>query len=186
MCRQFLNKVVGGSDDDYGIYMYGGAGWIIEQNEIYFSSENGIYLSYADNNTIRGNTIVRSGTESSSESSIYIYESDNTMVVDNEIYYSTYDGIRVESSSGNTFRDNFVRGSGHAGIKIYDGSGHVVDSNKIEDGHAEGIVNVGSNTVITDNDLKDNRLDICNEGTIATFNGNDFDTGGSTTTCITY
>ena len=49
----------------------------------------------------------------------------------------------------------------------------------------EGIANSGgTNTDIEDNKIRKSRTDICNDGTVGTFEGNAFDTGGIATACV--
>lgn len=104
----------------------------------------------------------------------------------NTLFYSTFNSIRQEGGDNNTFRGNTITGSGRAGIRVDSGDSTVVSDNKIIDGQGEGIaVTGGTNTQIIDNTVTGNRTDICDDsGSIATFTGNTFDTGGTTTPCI--
>lgn len=184
------NEIEASTDDDEGIQIANANNFLIENNNIFYSTEHGISFN-GQNSAILGNTIVRAGTESTGESAIRIgsegtYSGGNNLIENNTLFYSTFNSIRQEGGDNNTFRGNTITGSGRAGIRVDSGDSTVVSDNKIIDGQGEGIaVTGGTNTQIIDNTVTGNRTDICDDsGSIATFTGNTFDTGGTTTPCI--
>jgi len=177
------NRIVGSVDDSEGICVSSGVAMTIENNFVIFASEHGIEFSGQDS-TIRNNTIMRSGSEGTSESCLYISGSGNNTISGNTIKYCSYIGIKQSGGDNNTYVNNTIIGSGRTGIKVGNGSDTTIDSNTIKNCQGEGIANHATDTVITENTVTGNRIDICNDNSIATFTGNSNATGGTSTTCV--
>ncbi len=182
------NRITGGgANDNEGIWVSGAINFLIENNQISLASQAGIELG-GSNSTIRNNTITRAGTEATSEACIELNESNGlsgNLIEGNWLRLCTFDGIR-QVTGANTYRNNVIENSGRNGIKIENGDGTVVDANTLTGSGGQGIANLtgATNTEITNNTVSGNRTDICNEGTVATFTGNTFATGGTATACV--
>ncbi|MCC5864771.1 MAG: right-handed parallel beta-helix repeat-containing protein [Wenzhouxiangella sp.] len=181
------NRVISNVDDDELIFVSGdGAGavnFIIEDNFLALASEHAIQFT-GQNSFIRRNTIHRSGTESISEACIRIAGAGANVIEDNTINLCTFNAILQWEGINNTYRNNTITGSGRAGIVIREDSQNtLIENNQIAGSHGEGIANFGSNTSVVNNVLSGNRIDICNQGTIGSFSGNSYATGGTTTDC---
>lgn len=182
------NRVISNVDDDEliivsGDGISGAVSFVIEDNFLVLASERGLQF-YGQNSIIRRNTIHRSGTESLSEACLYVSGPGANLIEDNVLNLCSFNGILQDEGINNTYRNNVVTGSGRAGILIRTYSENtVLEGNQVSGSHGEGIANHGTNTSLVDNVLSRNRIDICNEGTIGSFSGNQFDTGGTETDC---
>lgn len=181
------NRVISNVDDDELIVVSGdGAGavsFFVEDNFLALASERAIQF-YGQNSFIRRNTIHRAGTESRSEACIHISGAGANLIEDNTLNLCTFNGILQGEGVNNTYRNNIITGSGRAGILIQAGGDNtLIEGNQISGSHGEGIANHGTSANLVNNILSGNRIDICNEGTIGSFSGNQFDTGGTSTEC---
>jgi parallel beta-helix repeat protein len=88
------------------------------------------------------------------------------------------DGVRVGADSVEVV-DNTIRNCGEDGIDVESGNACVVDGNVVIGSTGEGIENNGTNTTITNNVMKANRVDFANDGTLDVVSGNSFTTGGT-------
>jgi len=177
------NHINSTADDENGIDARGDY-LKIEENVILIASDSGIEYQ-GNSSTIYGNIVENTGADSDSEPGIQIRGDDN-MIIENITRENTFAGIKNDSGDRNTYRGNISERNGKSGIQIEDGSDNVVDQNRFRGNHGEGINNASSAvaTVITDNTSTKNRTDVCNDGDIATFTGNDFATGGTGTPCV--
>lgn len=157
---------------------------IISGNVAEHNAEEGFNID-GDNNQISNNTARYNGTEGFEEG--FEVDGDNNLITDNLAEFNCGRGFYVggdNTVTGNTALDNY-----RTGIKLgYTNGGTLtVNSNIANDNHGEGIANDANGTtgtvVITNNTALGNRTDICNTGTITTFTGNTFVTGGDTTAC---
>jgi parallel beta-helix repeat protein len=106
------------------------------------------------------------------------------------------DGIIIQVGSGNVLEGNKCLGNLDDGIDLnFNGSaGNTLDKNNCSDNGHEGIDNSGQDTVMTDNVCKSNGRggsspDIAGTGdggvgSVDTFDGNEFKTGGDTTPAL--
>ena len=180
------NHIIGSGGSDPKIGTLRANNFDVKYNDIYYGSYEGLYIDGNDN-TIQGNIVSRHGVDSTYCSNIRVIGDDNE-IIENESYFSTYDGIVQEDGNGNMYRRNVIRGSGRAGIEVQGEDEIILEENIIEDGQGEGIAVVGGvNHVIVNNELTNNRIDIC-WGTYvptdgSTFNDNTYETGGIDTSC---
>jgi parallel beta-helix repeat protein len=179
------NRIENAFDDDVILYVRDADGLLIENNDFRLSDEAIELASSFTNGTFRGNRISRMGAEGAGEFCVQISATNNTFE-NNQLELCTMGGFWVaDGANDNTFRGNTIGESGLAGIRVNSASGTVVDGNSISTIHGEGVANVaGTSMVITDNTITGNRTDVCNNGTVATFSGNTFDTGGTSTPCV--
>ena len=182
------NRAISNVDDDRlirigGQGLTGAVSFIIEDNFLALSSEHGLQFD-GQNSIIRRNTIHRAGTESIGEACLYVSGPGANLIEDNVLNLCSFNGILQDAGINNTYRNNIITGSGRGGILIRIGSENtVLDGNQVSGSNGEGIANHGANTSLVNNVLSGNRIDICNEGTIGSFSGNQFDTGGTETAC---
>lgn len=177
------NKVIGSTDDDEGISVVNGNNLLIEKNTLIHIAEHGIEYN-GDNGFIRNNKVARTGTESTSESCIDIDGNGNT-IEKNTLRFCSFAAIRHNTGDNNIFTGNKITGPGQAGILVRNGEGNQLIKNTITSSGGEGIANTGGvNTDIENNKVKKSRTDICNNLTIDSFTGNNFDTGGDSTACV--
>ena len=178
------NRVVSSNDDNELIRVFEGNQFIIEDNLMALATEIGLEF-YGDNSIIRRNVVYRSGSESSSEACFVLGGSGN-LVEDNQARLCSFGGFRLASGSDNIYRNNLVVQSGLSGIRICTSCDDtILDGNQVLNAHGDGISNRGNRTVIVNNILSGNRTDLCNNGSIAELTDNSFETGGSTTACVT-
>ncbi len=177
------NNITDINDDDAGIFAEGN-NLKITNNYISNTSNEGIDC-IGDSNTISKNTVKLAGNDSDSEPGIEIEGNDN-IITYNITRLNSFAGIVNESGSDNEYIGNISKNNGTSGIRIEDGDGNIVDKNRTLHNHGEGINNdvTAINTVVTNNTSLGNRTDVCNAGTIATFTGNNFVTGGDATPCV--
>ncbi|MCC7173171.1 MAG: right-handed parallel beta-helix repeat-containing protein, partial [Planctomycetes bacterium] len=88
------------------------------------------------------------------------------------------DGIRPTADDVEV-TDNILRNCGEDGIDVESGDACVLDGNLVLGCTGEGIENNGTNTTITNNVMKKNRIDLANDGTLDDVLGNVFTTGGT-------
>lgn len=185
------NRINGVADDAQGIETYGD-NLVIEFNYIWSLADQGIDYN-GSNGIIRGNTVGRSGSESGDGARPGIdIEGDNNLIENNWVNLNSYVGIRNFAGNDNTYRRNRVENNGRSGIYIRAGDNTIVENNTVIRNHGEGINNGGdssvpvtpTNTTIDNNTVTNNRTDICNDGTVASFVGNTFGTGGIATACV--
>lgn len=176
------NHVEGATDYD-GFYLCVD-NMTISNNVAEFNGEEGFDIS-GDNNTIQNNTARHNGNDWEGGFDI---DGDGNTISGNLAELNPGYGLYIwgqNTVTGNTAKNNYRTG-------IYLDSANLgaltVSSNVVTDNHGEGIANNaggggGDNVTITNNTATGNRCDICNDGTIHTFTGNTFNTGGDTTGC---
>ena len=178
------NNTVRGVADDYeGFYLYVD-NIIISNNLAEYNAEEGFYI-YGDGNTIQNNTARHNGHEW--EGGFDIYGNGNT--ISNNLA-ELNPGYGFFMYGQNTVSNNTAKNNYRTGIYLVtaDGGTLTLDGNTVTDNDGEGIANfagggVGETVNITNNTATGNRCDICNEGTINTFTGNNYNTGGDSTPC---
>ena len=177
------NEIHGQSDDRDGIRALG-SNLTIAENIVIGVSRSGIHFE-GDGGLIEENRVVRSGTQASASVALRVEGSDNR-ILDNDVRLAGLVGIENVAGDRNLYRGNEVAGSGRSGIWIRAGDANEVVANTVEDNHGEGVNNgaPATNTVIDDNGIEGNRRDVCNDGTVASFTGNAFATGGLATSCV--
>ena len=178
------NRIIGSTSNDELLWLNSIDGFVIEDNYLALASKKGIELN-GSNNIIRRNVMYRSGTQLRDEACFDITGSNN-LIEDNEARWCTSNGFRQGSGSDNVYRNNLVLESGRSGIYIRTSNAQdtTLEGNQIIGAHGAGIANDGTRTVIDNNILTDNRIDMCNNGSIATFSDNTFTTGGAEVSCI--
>lgn|GEM_PF-1123810 len=176
------NTINGSADNKPGVKVEGD-NLLIEKNSILSSADEGI--QYAGNNSIiRSNTVQRSGSENTSPG--IDIEGSSNWIEYNTVSLNSYVGILNYSGDDNTYRGNRVKNNGRAGIYIKEGDGNSIVFNHVGDNQGEGVANgsAATDTTINKNIVKNNRTDICNNGSIASLVGNIFNTGGEMTPCV--
>ncbi len=176
------NRIDQVPDDDEAIRAFGN-NLNIGYNEITLISQNGI--NYLGNNSrIHDNDVIMTGADSN-EPGIQIQGNDNR-IDHNYAKKNTFSGIQNSSGDRNIYEYNTSKLNGTSGIRIQSGDSNIIRFNKALDNQGEGINNgsAATNTTIIDNLAEGNRTDICNSGSLSTFSGNTFNTGGSTTACV--
>ncbi len=178
------NKLVGQADELPGIDAFGG-NLTIRGNTVEKAIEEGILVE-GDGNVVEDNRVVRAGTENFAKHAGIVVDGDGNQIRNNQVRLSGLVGIQVLIGDSNTIEGNEVVGSGRGGIWVVEGDGNTVDGNTVKDNHGEGIANgsLATNTDIDANRLSNNRTDVCNDGTVDSFTGNVFESGGDTTACV--
>jgi parallel beta-helix repeat protein len=154
----------------------------ISDNTSEHNSEEGFEID-GNNNTISGNTAIYNGTQQTFEEGIDV-EGNGNFVSNNLCERNWGRGFHIggdNTVTGNTSSNNY-----RTGIELGWTSGGTLtlNGNTVTNNHGEGIANnAGPTVVITNNTSTGNRLDVCNDGTINTFTGNTFVTGGPGTGC---
>lgn len=161
----------------YGIYVDDATGGRIEDNEVEHCAQEGIGLGDTCSNLIiRKNTVRFCGY--ANDSGFEIRGNGHT-IEDNKALKSGGDGFNIRGND-HVLRGNLAADNGQDGFDVDSGTSDNVtlDDNVAKGNAAEGIENNGTNTIITHNVAQKNRIDVANDGTVATFAGNDFATGG--------
>ena len=178
------NNTVRGATDDYEGFYLDVDNMTISNNLAEYNANEGFDIS-GDNNTIQNNTARHNGHEW--EGGFNINGDGNT--VSNNLA-ELNPGYGFDIWGQNTVNNNIARNNYRTGIYLSSANGGTltVNANTVTNNHGEGIANFagggGGETVnITNNTATGNRCDICNEGTITTFTGNTFNTGGDATVC---
>ena len=184
-----------------------GAGVIVKKNDVRFSGDSGVLVEgdgaqvtsndieaaedsgirvTGDQALIAKNDIKHVGNDGIRYTASSIGQS---VIRDNEVELATEDAIRVVGSF-NEICDNELEKNFGDGIDIQEGDSNRVLDNECERNAHEGIDNSGTNTRIDDNECEKNASpkgpDIAGTGnlgvgTVASFKGNDFKTGGKNT-----
>lgn len=172
----------------------------IVKNVIRNLGHGGIDLNRVEDSLVGWNLLEE--LDDNSQPGIRLDDSHNNRVVYNQVRLAHQAGIAIgpnrnAPSNNNLLQGNLVEYSGTSGINVRNGDNNIIDRNTIRNNNGEGVSNLGiqggvgpgaTNTVITDNEILNNRTDVCNEvadgATIATFTGNNFNTGGTATPCV--
>lgn len=150
----------------------------IRDNSILDCNATAIRVGPAVSGTIADNSIQRCGSIGSA--GILVESAAGVTVVDNTLSRLGGDGVRIVLGNGGTIvvDDNTIKDCARDGIDVgAAANAAIVTNNVVRRCFAEGIENSGSSTTIADNDAKQCRLDLANDGT-ATFTDNAFTTGG--------
>ncbi|MBK6941769.1 MAG: right-handed parallel beta-helix repeat-containing protein [Planctomycetes bacterium] len=150
----------------------------IRKNSIRDSNGTAIRIGPSAIGSVRNNKVQRCG--SLGTAGILIDAASDVTVADNVLSRLGGDGIRIALGNGGAIvvDDNTIKDCGRDGIDVgAQATAAVVTNNVVRRCLAEGIENSGANATITDNDAKQSRLDLANDGT-ATFTANVFTTGG--------
>jgi len=169
----------------------------IEGNHCDENAERGLFLAI-DHSQVTGNTasgnrlagLLITGSALAEDGGISTGSSNQ--VAKNTANDNGGDGINLDVGSNNSFSGNKCSGNGDDGLDIDSNScdGTTVDGNVLSDNAHEGLDNGGTNSVITKNTCKGNAAgtgpDIAGTGdgglgSVTTFDGNKFDTGGAET-----
>jgi parallel beta-helix repeat protein len=145
--------------DTYGIYFYGGSGYLItksrvEDCKIENCNGSGIYLSYSDYNTITGNQ-----ANSNSTYGICLSSSSNNTITGNQANSNNEYGICLSSSSNNTIIGNQVKSNQRHGIYLYLANNNTILGNQVNRSSAfDGIyLSSSNNNTIIGNQVKSNQ-----------------------------
>ena len=178
------NNTVRGVADDYEGFDLNVDNMNISNNVAEYNASEGFDID-GDGNTIQNNTARHNGHEW--EGGFDIYGDGNT-VSDNLAELNPGYGFYIYGQ--NTVSNNTAKNNYRTGIYLVtaDGGTLTLNGNTVTDNDGEGIANfagggVGETVNITNNTATGNRCDICNEGTIDTFTGNTYNTGGNSTSC---
>lgn len=193
------------SSNGEAIYVVGNTPTIEDnQIDVVLNEAIGVFVVAAPlGGTIRGNAVLRAAAEG-----IYVYSDCNDFaILDNTVRLSgferegafTIEGNRhlleknkAQKCGGDGFeifgdqhvlRGNAALENGRDGFEIFDVSSEDVtlEDNVAKGNQAEGVDNGGTATVLTGNTFQKNRIDVANDGTLKTFAGNTFTTGGQNT-----
>lgn len=147
-----------------------------EQGNTINNNLYGIHLTASTpNNEIRNNFFTNNRETSitliSGVSGDSIIGSDRNLIEHNTIRGSKK-GIYLSQSTGNTVKDNNIQGTQEAAIHL-DNAGATLQTNVLNNNAQNGLYlqNIGENTVIQQNDVCHNEVDLFCEGTTTTING---------------
>lgn len=150
----------------------------IRKNSIQDCNASAIRVGLSAIGSVRDNKLQRCG--SIATAGILIDAASNVTVTDNVLSRLGGDGIRIALGNGGAIvvDHNTIKDCARDGIDVgAAASAAVVTNNVVRRCIAEGIENSGANSTIADNDAKQSRIDLANDGT-ATFADNVFTTGG--------
>ena len=160
-----------------------GAGIQILDNEIVSCEDDGIFLRDFSGQVI-GNKIKLLGGDGIDVRD----EVGPALIAENTIRNAAFDGVFIDASNVTVSDNKIVKNFGD-GIDIEGGTGNRIVDNNVSKNNHDGIDNNGQLTRIDDNKCFKNGggfgPDIAGvghgQGTVASFNGNDFGTGGQNT-----
>ncbi len=184
----------------------GGAGVVIRENDVRYAGDDGIFVlgdrALVRNNDVRdceddgvfvdGNdvAILFNDVERCAEEGIEYQGSPGAgEIIGNDVERCLLDGIHVNASSS-LVQDNEVQKCGGDGIDVVAGLDNRILGNEIERNDHEGIDNSGGSTRIEENEVEKNGqpngVDVAGTGnggagTVASFVGNEFGSGGAAT-----
>jgi len=127
----------------HGIYFYGGSGTeitlsVVINCYVHDCYNNGIYLYYADYNTVTGNHC-----NSNNREGIFLGYSNNNTVTGNQCNSNNYDGIYLSYSNNNTVTGNQCNSNNYDGIYLSSADYNTVTGNRCT-GNGEYGVNVSN------------------------------------------
>jgi hypothetical protein len=176
------NSTQGTNSDDEGFYINvrnsprhasKNAGFRIIGNTSSFNNDEGFNI-YASSTVIQDNIATDNGGDSY-EDGIYVAGGDNT-ITGNKSYRNVDDGFEIYMETGyapNTITNNVAKWNLADGFYLtYQGDGNTIDGNKAIANEGEGIENDWTNSIMTNNVSKGNRLDCAGANPAATDSGN--------------
>lgn len=168
-------------DDDEGMIVSGATlGGLVEGNTVAFAAEDGFEIqSSCSGLTIRKNVAKFCAFE---EEAGFVIAGTDHLLEDNKSLKNGGDGFNINGND-HSLRRNSAIDNAQDGFDVDSGMANnvVLDDNVARGNLAEGIEINGTNAILTDNVAQKNRLDIASDGSIATFTGNVFTTGGQAT-----
>lgn len=173
-CVITKNEVRAISNGD-GIFFRNSNSAIIAENRVSHFARSGIFISPTASNVLVNSNQIDSGAVNS----IGIHcEGANSTLTRNKVSHCR-DGIAV-FADGCTIEKNLCNENHCDGIDSRSNNA-TITKNKCVGNLGEGLENHGSAVTANDNTCSKNRIDVANVGTFASFSGNKFKTGGSTT-----
>ncbi|MFW9992108.1 MAG: NosD domain-containing protein, partial [Candidatus Odinarchaeota archaeon] len=109
------------------------------ENNIIHSSNNGIYLSYSDNNELIGNTVLENAGYG-----IYLWTSSYNDLIGNNVTGNDLNGIILASSSDNSLIGNTASGNNH-GFELSSSNYNNLEDNTATGNSYIGFIGTGSN-----------------------------------------
>ena len=148
------SAVINGSGSGFGIYNNGHDGVTIKNCGVANYDRGGIYVQYAQNNSITNNSVW------SNWAGIFLTSSDGSTIAGNNASDNYY-GIRLRSSSANMISDNVACHSRYYGIYLWDSSNfNVISDNTANSNtyHGISLSSSSSSNDITGNTAKNNQI----------------------------
>ncbi len=145
------------------------------ENNLVKQAMNGGFNIDADNVTLRGNSVVRSGADGGN--ACYDLKGNNILAEDNTGADCSGGGFLVNGDSVE-LRANTVENTGRDGFAVASGTDALLEGNRSTGNLRFGfsIGNEATNTTLTQNVAQSNREDICDAGTGTTQSSNTFAT----------
>ncbi|MCX9081282.1 MAG: right-handed parallel beta-helix repeat-containing protein [Candidatus Methanoperedens sp.] len=172
----------GGSYPNAGIKVTSSNNTLIG-NDVRSNHGNGIFLSYSNNNKLRGNNASnnRKDYEDTIEAGIYLYSSSKNTLNGNTVSKNAGDeggyGIYLESSSKNTLNGNNASNN-YEGISLESSSNNTLTSNNANSNHGNGIfLSYSSNNTLNGNTASNNGDDGDSYGIYLYYSSNNTMTG---------
>jgi parallel beta-helix repeat protein len=114
----------------------------------------GVYLMWANSNTIRNNTICHNRYDG-----VYLSGSpcSSNKIIDNNISFNKIDGIGINDGSSNIMQGNTITSNNDNGMYIiWDSNGNKIMNNHVESNHLDGIYLDGKNGQVSGNTIEGN------------------------------
>jgi parallel beta-helix repeat protein len=159
------NFASGNNNDDEGfqISVASGTGsFVVTGNTALENNDEGFEISM-DDGEVTNNVARRNGSED--HEGIGLLGSDN--LVEGNTSTDNGGGGLTLSGDGNTVQRNVVEDNAIDGIRVSSGTGNTIHNNESRRNDADGIENDGTDTVMTNNLSKGNKVDCTNDGTFA-------------------
>ncbi len=142
---------------EQGISFYSSSSNVIDKNDIYSNSKNGIYMNASCNQ----NNISRNSIYSNSQNGIFLQNHCNQNNISrNSIYSNSRIGIRIENSSSNViYSNNQINSNSYYGV-LMSGSNNIVAENTISSNSKHGVFLIADDeTTVRENTISDNIYD---------------------------
>jgi parallel beta-helix repeat protein len=172
------NTVQGGAEDQYGVTFEDVAGGTIAGNRIADAAAQALLLDDGCSGVlVQNNQIVGGGLDAA----LVELGGSNHVFNENLVSNAGGNGVLVHGLGVTVTSNKIVHVAGTGLLLADTAQSSVVTANILVDCATDGLRNSGLNTSATENQLKDSRLDLTNDGTFAQFENNTYETGGPTT-----
>ncbi len=151
-CEVYDNNISGNSQDAIS---FQNSNWnTVRDNEVWLNAGSGLWVQSSKNNTFANNTLALNiyGMDFSSDS-------DNSMIIDNDVISNTFSGINIWSSDWCHIQNNTISGNDY-GVSIGNSNNCTILENTISGGSFAINLNGCSETDVMENNVADSNYGI--------------------------